>query len=296
MSVETRLDKAIALGTGRTIKPPKGWEQSGFVSDNALWLKPKNRLSWQPPQTSNTRILWELNAVPLPKEVMSHLIWLLRAPREHVPIEDLQPLYPTLLRMSLKTIVSAKVLTYPEGGRLLSITYSMPSSQEFGIVHYAPTELSDLGEFEKLSYEGKQPEYGQFLDVARLTLASFTTEEYSQEDQAPISVAAKKNKQTTTLKAVPSVQLGSQGPNALPTTPLPKNRRQTAELSALTTVSHILEPGETILSIVHKRWPGLNEKDAQIKMREIYVINRILKNQVEAWNLKPGMTVFLPKE
>lgn len=71
-----------------------------------------------------------------------------------------------------------------------------------------------------------------------------------------------------------------------------KPRRRTAELRTLQVLTHILQPGETIKDLVGMYWPGIDEREAEARLKEIYTLNRIHRNI--CWTQKPGQVVLLP--
>jgi hypothetical protein len=73
-------------------------------------------------------------------------------------------------------------------------------------------------------------------------------------------------------------------------------RRRTSELQRIGSYVHHMQAGETIKGLVSKHWPDLDDSAVETKAREIYAFNRIHNNPLEAWNMKPGVKVFIPLE
>jgi len=174
MVVGTRLAGPSFLGAGRTIRPPEGWTQTGWVTENPLWVLPKSRVRWTPPEAERLSLHWDLSMTPLPEEIMEPFVRLLDGWPGTVAKDLLKPLYPALIRMSLDSITTASLVTYEKSGRLLRVEYAFPEYSELGIVHYSPTEMYEFGEFQILAYEGKDPDFSRLLAVAEASMATFS--------------------------------------------------------------------------------------------------------------------------
>lgn len=363
------LEKPVELGEGITLQPPAGWTQTGWVTDNPLWLEPKDRMDWVPPGASTVVLHWELSSTPLPAEVMTQFVQLLKGQSEPLSIQQILPFYPTLVRMSMDSISRAQVLHFPDAESILCVQYAIERTQEYGVVFYGLTNNSALGEYQMLAYEGKTPEYGQFFEGGKAALNSFRThqradfsqkravvnealaepvkrskfgalkpkepapeptptvteqprettlaEKYSQKylppkqktETRPVveTEIVRKKKATEEIRKILDAQKSeapksSQSLNAqtqsMPELPASsqatdrKPRRRTAELRSLKVMTHILQPGETIKGLITMYWPGIDEREAEARLKEIYTLNRIHKNI--CWSQKPGQIVMLP--
>lgn len=171
------LEKSVDLGEGISLHPPSGWTQSGWVTDNPLWLNPKDRMDWMPPGAKSAVLHWEMSASPLPEDVMAAFIELLKGKSEPLSIQQILPLYPALVRMEMDAISRAQVLYNPDSESVLCVQYAINRTQEFGVVFYGLTKGSALGEFQMVCYEGKGPEYGQFFEAGKAALNSFRTKQ-----------------------------------------------------------------------------------------------------------------------
>ncbi|HEY9871243.1 MAG TPA: hypothetical protein V6D08_18935, partial [Candidatus Obscuribacterales bacterium] len=186
MAIDTALGAPVFLGLGKYICPPAGWAQDGFVTaDNPYWLLPKSRLRWSPPGQEGVSLHWHLSPVPLPEALMRALIEVLRVSAGAIDQARLAPLYPGLIRMPLDSVTAAQVVSYPRSGRLLRVEYAISQYNELGIVHYAPTEMYEFGEYEMLAYEGKDPEYSKYLNAAIAAMESFAVGRPLAEGPAP---------------------------------------------------------------------------------------------------------------
>lgn len=186
MAIDTALGAPVFLGPGKYICPPAGWNQEGFVTaDNPYWLLPKSRLRWSPPGQEGLSLHWHRSPVPLPEELMRAFIEVLRGPAGALDKTRLAPLYPGIVRMPLDSITTAQVVSYPRSGHLLRVEYAISEYNELGIVHYAPTEMYEVGEYEMLAYEGKDPQYSQYVNIAVAAMASFATGRPLAEGPAP---------------------------------------------------------------------------------------------------------------
>ncbi len=348
-AMSTVLEKPVDLGEGITLQPPTGWTQSGWVTDNPLWLNPKDRMDWIPPGAKTVVLHWELSASPLPEDVMTQFIELLKGRSEPLSIQQILPFYPTLVRMPMDSISRAQVIHNAGAESVLCVQYAISRSQEYGVVFYGLTKGSALGEYQMLAYEGTAPEYGQYFEAGRAALNSFRTNQRPDFSQKRVAVSApagaepvKRSKfGALTPKEAPSepTPQAEEPPRALsaaeryaqkhlppnqqtpqpepddepvivrkkkavPPQPEPemspgvkqfqerKPRRRTAELRSLKVLNHILQPGETIKGLVTMYWPGIDEREAEARLKEIYTLNRIHKNI--CWSQKPGQLVILP--
>lgn len=174
MTADIKLANPVDLGAGRSIRPPEGWIQEGFVTDNPLWLKPKSRYSWHPRDVDSAILHWQLSEVELPQKLVSAFIEILAGPVGWIAVDELKDLHPGLIRMSLADITRAKIFSLDGSEKLLGVEYFYPDSTEFGIVHYAPTAKFERGEVQILGYEGREPEYSQYWNTAQASMATFS--------------------------------------------------------------------------------------------------------------------------
>lgn len=176
MTIVVKLADPVELAAGTSIQPPAGWTQEGFLSeDNPLWLKPKSRFAWRPPGVETAVLHWHLSEVSLLNEVMSQFIQLLSGESGWIAVEKLESLHPALIRMPLVSVTRARVSSGWESDLRLGVEYFFPETTEFGIVYYSPTEKSDEGEFEILGYEGREPEYSRYWQIARASMDTFAS-------------------------------------------------------------------------------------------------------------------------
>lgn len=280
MAARTELAPPVSLGTGRSICPPVNWSQEGFVNENPLWLLPKSRLTWTPPGVEGTSLHWKLSPVPRPAEVINRLLSLLAGEPGPISLDRIAPLYPGLIRMLIESITLAEVVSFANSGNLLRVDYVLTDSQRAGTVFYAPTEMYEFGEIQILAYEGTSPEYGQFLDLARSAIATFRVD-------LPDEPATYKE---THVADPAKLDFNPQKQATLPIT------ANEAADSSRNYIVHTLLAGETMRSLVRTRWPHFDENQIMTKVRELYMLNLSCGNRLEAWNLRPGMVVYLPEE
>lgn len=298
MNRETALQAELNLGCGYSIQPPESWNSEGFIThDNDLWLQPKSQMRWRPADSNHVSLHWSLSPTALPQSAMQVLLALLSSPPGWLERERVLPLCPALIRMPAESITRATIVNYPEDLIMLGVEYVLRAQKSFGMVFYAPTAKASQGEFQILAYEGSEPDYTRYWKVARSSLETFR---HDQPGMNKVALATmQRDTDTHSLATPPEVS------SDLPDQPtrgrtvvsnVTKSRRRTAELSKLTTVVHILKPGETIKRLVNERWPELDEEAKEIKRREISALNRIHANPIETWNLQPGMRILLPAE
>jgi hypothetical protein len=177
MQTQEQLNSRMSLGGNCSIQPPQGWAQEAMVNDNPLWLLPKNRAKWQPPDAPDVTLHWTLSATPLPQPEMEFLTQLLDGLPGSVSKVYLEELYPALIRIPLTAITEARIVEYENSGTFLCVEYNFEEYGEKGIVHYAPTDKGNFGEFQILAYEGKGEKYDRFLDVAKASMESFNNQE-----------------------------------------------------------------------------------------------------------------------
>ncbi len=212
MAIDTALSAPLNIGVGKYICPPTGWSQEGFITgDNPYWLLPKSRLRWVPPGDERPALHWHLSATPLPDELMARLLELVRGAPGPVASDRLAALYPGLIRMPLDSITSAEIVTYPKSGRLLRVEYAITQYGEVGIVHYAPTEMYEFGEFQMLAYEGKDPGYSKYLQTALNAMESFATGQGTGSEAAEGDEPHKSGRLTAEIEALLPWNIGDEG-------------------------------------------------------------------------------------
>jgi hypothetical protein len=168
-SVET-----VILGTGRSIQPPPGWEMSGRVADDPLRLQPGSRVSFRPGSDEHLNLSWSQVSWLVGKPEADYFRMLLDRERK-LSGEDLEPLYPVLIRFLLTNVTDASVVTLPGAGRALSVNYLLKDAGMAGQVNYLPS-AEIPGEVQILSYEGKELPYLTYFEAAMNSLASFRDE------------------------------------------------------------------------------------------------------------------------
>jgi hypothetical protein len=264
----------VFLKSGIYIRPPAGWKQLGWIVDeNPLQLLPKSRVSWQP-QSDGVSLHWEVSMTPLPVQAMDALVNILRTMHDRVAIEILQPLFPALIRMSLSSITSAKVIRQGAAGPMLSVEYWMPDEQMAGVVWYAPTELYEYGEYHELAYEGSEPEYSDFVAAAVAAMETFGDPQLETISPVPPLVP------TADIPVPAAPELAT-----IPTVPTPPSSPPEV---------HVIQPGETVSTVVKLYWPHLDAESTKARVGEVYLFNLKKRNPIVAWDLPPGTCVFLP--
>jgi hypothetical protein len=274
---ETTLDQAFSLGAGRTIRPPMGWTAQGFISGNdTLKLRPASQARWSPAGSDRLSLHWNKSMSPLSVETAEYFSEILRKPLGIVTIEELEPLFPELIRIPLIRITQARVTSLPRYGPFLEIDYFIAEKREAGLVYFAPTERFEFGEYQVLAYEGQEPAFTTFLPVARKSIRTFC-------DGSDFSIPARRTglvsrKTGSTKKTIP--------------------RKKTAAVRAAAPggllYEYTLKAGETIKTIVRGKWPDLTEEEAKQKVKEIYAVNRARGNAIFAWTLQEGAVILLP--
>lgn len=171
--VET-LAAPTSLGLKRTIQAPDGWRRLGWVVDDPLWILPKSRLRWQPPDCDSVSLHWELSPQPLPADLMSVFITCLIGRAGPLSPASLYLLHPGLIRISPDLISEATIVSLPLSGQHLRIVYYSPERSQRGEVFYSTSENYPMGEFQILGYEGTEPDFQRYLPVATRALQSYT--------------------------------------------------------------------------------------------------------------------------
>jgi hypothetical protein len=376
MTAETGVGAPVSLGSGRSICPPNGWIQKGYVTENVSRLDLKSKLEWNPPGVDSATLHWQLSNRALPEDVMDVLIKLVSEFPGPLPLEAVVPLYERLIRMPADSIQSAQTIYRPDFGNLLRVDYAFVGYPEVGIVHYCPTEMYEFGEFQILAYEGREPEYSRFLSIAEQAMATlkinagqlpdnrglyfrapaestvatvdgsfsdWLDEEEPDEDEdegdeyeavtgeednsvnTDRSFAALLDEevpddnedQEATRKDVPAQTSEPAGESpaayysgeyATPELNMDEVERLSRSLDAVAEAQqdnrteqrnyteHVLQAGETISSLARSAWPHLDADAVKEKVKEIYNLNLQHGNRLEAWNLKPGTVILLPKQ
>lgn len=164
----------VVLGTGRSIQPPPGWQMSGRVADDPLRLQPGSRITFRPGADEHLNLSWSQVSWLVGKPEAEYFRMLLDTERK-LTSEDLEPLYPVLIRFLLSNVTDARVVTLPGAGRALSVNYLLKDAGLVGQVNYLPTgEIP--GEVQLLSYEGKELPYLTYFEAAMNSLATFRDE------------------------------------------------------------------------------------------------------------------------
>src|SRR5215470_11421532 len=102
------LGEPLDLGGGRSIRPPQGWIVSGRVAEDPLRVQPGSRVVIAPNDGSQVSILWRAATWLVGKPSSQQFTFLLDIPRELFR-EQLEPLYPDLIRIALENITEARV-------------------------------------------------------------------------------------------------------------------------------------------------------------------------------------------
>jgi hypothetical protein len=168
------LASPIALGKGRSLKPPQGWVVKGLVADDPLRLQPSSRLLIEPPD-AGASISWRIASwlVGKPHEIADFELLL---DSEHQLSEhEIAGLYPHLLRILPENVQQCSVRNLPECGRVLEVTYLLEEHGWAGHVIYAPT-LEVEGEIQLLSYEGRELAYLMHFEEAMASMSTFQDE------------------------------------------------------------------------------------------------------------------------
>lgn len=304
----------VALGGGRAISPPEGWIQDGFRSENPFWLLPKGRLRWQPPEAGSPALHWSLSQSPLPQEHMQLLVALIGGEPGPLPAAAVAPLHPALVRMPADAILHASVVELGKS-KMLRVEYEIAQWGEKGIVYYSPTELYEFGEFQILAYEGREPGYGKHLPEALGALASYSSVHLDGRGRAAFSPGGQDGTAPARFIESPFARpwedddagnperglliedAGSLEEGDRPDETLFHEFDEEIQQAAPPEFSeHVVQPGETIKMIVARHWPGLTADQAMEKVKHIYALNLARGNPFQAWDVKPGLRIYLPGE
>lgn len=270
------LAAATSLGDGRSIRPPLGWIAEGFVNGNdTLRLRPASIVRWTPPGVDRLSISWSKSKVMLDPETRGHFDTLLRSPFGVIKIDQLQGLFPSLLRIPLFRITFASVSAFADSGPMLEVHYFIAELREAGIIFFAPSERFQAGEIQILSYEGREPVFSQNRPLAMKCLHSFTIYGAPPESAKKTGFIRNSKKRLQTKKTgVVKLKVGAdEGP---------------------LTYEYVLKEGDTIKSIVQVKWPSLSPQEQSDKVKEIYALNRARGNALYAWTIKAGDRIWLP--
>lgn len=159
----------VELDEGRTIRPPTGWQLVGAASSDPLSVQPDSRIIFQPGENAGASICWR-TAKWLSKSALLDDFLMMLDTEHHLSSEELESLYPDLIKVPPETVSEARVMAYPGCGRVLAVTYL--SQGWAGHALYMPTGRHE-GELQILSFEGTELPYLEHFEAALASMATF---------------------------------------------------------------------------------------------------------------------------